>query len=70
MQLIQSNNKYYQLKRIINKSQFVDLAEVNEFKEFIHCNHVLQNVDTYMFCVTVDDVEFEMIEEKEEKMAI
>jgi hypothetical protein len=65
MQLIVSNNKYYQLKRIIKKNHFVDLKEVNEFKEFLHCNHVLQDSETYMFCDTVDDVEFEMIENTE-----
>ena len=66
MQLVKSNDKYYQLKRIINKSQFKDLSDVNDFKKFIHCNHVLQDSDHYMFCDTVDDIEFEEIKEVEE----
>jgi hypothetical protein len=38
-----------------------DLSQVNDYKTFLYCNHVLQDSETYMFCITVDDIEFEEI---------
>lgn len=60
-QLLFVNNRYYQFIRKIRKDQFKELSQVNEYKNILHSNHVLQDVDYYIFTVTVDDIEFEMI---------
>lgn len=59
MEIVQNNNKLYILKRRIRKDIFTDLKMVQEYKEYIHTDHVLQDAEHYMFCNTIDDVEYE-----------
>jgi len=56
-QLINYNDKMYILVRKLNKEIFPNLNFVNEYKEILHCNHVLQTQDKYLFVITVDDAE-------------
>lgn len=57
--LIQSNDKFYQVIRQIKKDMFNELKDVQEYRDYIHCNHVLQVNEYYIFCRTVDDVEIQ-----------
>jgi hypothetical protein len=59
MEIVQNNNKLYYLKRRIRKDQFADINIVQKYMKFIHTEHVLQDVEFYMFCNTIDDIEFE-----------
>jgi len=60
-QMIESNGKLFQLIRIIKKQEFTELSHANEYKNYIKCDHVLQDAENFMFCRSVDDIEFEMI---------
>lgn len=59
MEIIQNAGKLYILKRRIRKTVFTELKYVQEYMKYIHAEHVLQDVEYYMFCNTIDDVEFE-----------
>jgi hypothetical protein len=57
--ILKNNDKLYIVKREIRKSQFTDMNDVKAYMEFIHAEHVLQDADKYIFCLKIDDVEFE-----------
>lgn len=59
MELIKSNDKFYIVKREIKKSSFSNMSDVKAYMEFIHAEHVLQDADKYIFCLKIDDVEYE-----------
>lgn len=58
--LIKSNDKYYQFVRQIRKTMFNELKTVQEYRDYIMCDHVLQVNEFYIFCRTVTDVEIEI----------
>lgn len=60
-QVLFINDQYYILFRKIRKSLFTELSHVNDYKNFLHVNHVLQDTEFYLFCETVDDIQFEEI---------
>ena len=53
--IISSNNKLHVLIRRIKKEYFKDLNVVKEYKEYIFCDHVLQDNEYYMFVRNIDD---------------
>lgn len=61
MTVITQNDKLYVLMRTIRKTSFTDLKTVKEYQDAIHAEHTLQDAEHYIFCKTIDDVEFEEI---------
>ena len=59
MEIIQNGGKLYILKRRIRKTIFQDVKYVKDYMNYIHAEHVLQDAEFYMFCMNIDDVEFE-----------
>ncbi len=62
-QLLESEGKLYKLIRLIKHDQFDSPEHADEYKLYIHCDHILQDAENYAFCRNIDDVEFEMIED-------
>lgn len=62
-QIIESNGKLYQLIKLMNIDQFINIDQAYEYNKYIHCDHILQDQNKYVFCRTIDDIEFEMVEE-------
>jgi len=63
MTIITQNDKLYQLVRTIRKDRFPTLNAVKMYEDYVHAEHTLQDAEHYMFCKTIDDVEFEDIVE-------
>jgi len=63
MEVLESNGKLYNVIRGIKKSSFKSKDDVKFYRDYIKTDHVLQHNGMYIFCRTIDDVEFEEIEE-------
>ena len=55
-------DKGYVIKREMPKYMFVQNNQMRmdwlaAFRDYIHCNHVLQSDSHFIFCETIDDVE-------------
>lgn len=61
MTIITQNDKLYQLVRTIRKEMFPNLKAVKMYEDYVHAEHTLQDAEHYMFCKTIDDVEFEEV---------
>lgn len=62
LDLIQFNNKYYQLVRTIKVEQVGDNMDgLKAWRDYLHCDHVLKHNDHFLMVRFVDDVEWEEI---------
>ena len=61
MNFLKQGDKLWVLKRKIRKDRFLDMEYVKGFRDWIHCDHVLQDDSHYLFVNSVDDVEYEII---------
>lgn len=53
--IINNNGNLYVLIRRIKKINFTELNIVKEYKEYIFCDHVLQDNEYYLFVRNIDD---------------
>lgn len=61
------NNIPYKVHRTIPRHNFVikgkeNLELVQMWRDYLDCDHVLQNADYFIFCETIHEVEFEEVE--------
>lgn len=57
--LIKFNDTYYQLVRRVRVSEVGDNLEgLKAWRDFLYCDHVLQNGEYYLMVRYVDEVEF------------
>tara|TARA_R110001592_G_scaffold363228_1_gene681921 strand:+ start:1380 stop:1574 length:195 start_codon:yes stop_codon:yes gene_type:complete len=61
IKFLNHGGKLWILKRKFRKERFSDMNHVKEYREWINCNHVLQDNTHYLFVDTVLDIEFEEI---------
>jgi len=61
IKFLNHGDKLWVLKRKIKKDRFLDMEYVKGFRDWIHCDHVLQDDSHYLFVDTVTDIEFEEI---------
>lgn len=62
LELIQFNDKYYQLVRTIKVEQVGDNMDgLKAWRDYLHCDHVLKHNDHFLMVRFVDDVEWEEI---------
>jgi len=60
MELIEHEGKLYKLIRSFKKEKFVksnsvDKEFLKDFRDYLMCDHVLQNDSHFMFCNTVSE---------------
>lgn len=65
--LLTINDNLFQLKRSIkevtvNQSKVKD---VNDWKDYLKCTHVFRKDGYLHFCNSIDDIEYEIIQDKE-----
>jgi hypothetical protein len=64
MELIEHEGKLYKLIRSFKKEKFVksnsvDKEFLKDFRDYLMCDHVLQNDSHFMFCNTVPEATIE-----------
>jgi len=57
MNFIKQGDKLWVLKRKFNKDRFPDMDWVKKYRDWINCDHVLQDNTHYLFVDSVIDVE-------------
>ncbi len=72
-QLYPHNNKLFQIKRSIAIHNFIKRDEevvteeglqfVQACRDYLSCEHVLRNQTHFLFCMNVDDIESQTIED-------
>ena len=60
MELIEHSDKLYKPVRVFSKERFikagsVDMQFLKEFRDYLMCDHVLQNDSHFIFCNTVSE---------------
>ncbi len=55
-----------QLVEVVKKYPLSRIRNANGIKELLHCNVVLKQLDVMYFCVTVQDVDFEEIDNQKD----
>lgn len=64
-QIVEFNEKLYQLVRTIKVSQVGNNMEgLKAWRDFLHCDHVLKHNELYLMVRFVDDIEWEEINEE------
>ena len=72
MEIIEHNDKLYQVKRRIRRNNFdakgksPNLDLVKMWHEYLGYDHVLQDQNDFMFVNLIDEVEYEDVVEKDE----
>lgn len=67
--LFKHGGKAYLIKRellhfkAMNPDGTVDIAKIQVYRDFVNADHVLKNATHFLFCETIEDVEFEEIVE-------
>lgn len=66
--LIQHGGILWKIKKEISKEVFTINEEINyefvkSFKEYLNCDHVLQNQNQFLFVEEIPELEFEEINE-------
>jgi hypothetical protein len=61
-QIVEFNNKLYQLVRTIKVEQVNNNMEgLKAWRDYLHCDHVLRHNDQYLMVRFVDDIDWEEI---------
>jgi len=66
LQIIHANDSAYEVIHIIRSlrpSMTLEKEKKDQYKEMFKCNAVLKNKNEYLFCIKIEDANFEIIEE-------